>query len=92
MAHYVTTDGDVKTVTPKNGKTFDLEEMQGYVGGLIEMIYLTADKIMIINEEGKLCNLDLNILATRVAYQHQAIWQNDYVVGNVLVCDDSELN
>ena len=83
-------------IEPKDGRYFSLEEMQGYVGGYIEV--LTPEGIsgarLVVNEEGKLIGLPVNTLAT-------AIWQEfadpgsqrmgDPVVGDVILCHDSQL-
>ena len=52
MALLLKTNGEQHDVAPNNGTDFTLEEMQGYVNGLIELIYLSDGRIMIINEEG----------------------------------------
>lgn len=44
-------DGDTRKVHPKDNNSFSLEELQSYVGGYIEFIYL-GDMIMVIDEEG----------------------------------------
>lgn len=61
-----TTDGGRRKVTPSNGTDFSLEELQGFVGGYIEIIRLGDNRLVIVNEEGKnigsskehLCNKD----------------------------------
>jgi len=82
-AKVISTDGTEQVVTPKNGKTFTLEELQECVGGYIEMISLDKETAMFLNEEGKLNNLPFNHKATEVA-QHR-LRPSDFVVGNVLV-------
>ena len=54
------TDGTVTPVTPKKGKTYDLEELQSYVGGYIELLPLEKNRYAVVNEEGMLHGLDLN--------------------------------
>ena len=41
-------------IKPKNGKVFQLDELQELVGGFIEMIPLTNKMIAVVNEEGSL--------------------------------------
>lgn len=77
-------------ITPANGQTFTLEELQTAVGGYIETIELLDGRVMVINEEGKLENLPKNPIATAVALD-AGIAKNDYIVGNALVCDASML-
>lgn len=51
-------------VEPKNGKTFELRELQDLVNGMIEVASLSHGEIMIMNEEGTLFNLPVNYQAT----------------------------
>lgn len=76
-------------VKPENGKTFTLEELYKIVDcSMVEFIYL-KEYIMIIDEEGKLNNKSVNDVAT---YHFRKLTeQHDYIVGNALVCDRSEI-
>ena len=76
-------DGMVKTVKPFNGTDYSLKELKEFVGGYIEIIKLGNNRLMVINEEGKLYNLPLNIKATGIIQLHG---RNDVIVGNALVC------
>lgn len=86
---YHPADAPIDT-TPENGKQFTLEEMQGIVGGYIQIINLGNGNVMVINEDGKLLNLPKNAHATIIAHQHKAIFPLDYIVGTALVCRESE--
>lgn len=89
MKHYAalrTSDGELIYKEPKNGTDFSLEELQGFVGGCIEIIPLVDDLIMVVNEEGKLLDLPFNKTATEI------FWINtdnayDHIVGNALICE-----
>ncbi len=85
MATLLKLDGTIETVTPKNGKNFSLEEMQEFVGGFIEAVYLPNKMVMFINEEGKLYNLPVNLQATTMV--EGIIRDSDYIVGNALICN-----
>ena len=76
-------DGTKKHVSPKNGTDYELEELQEFVGGLIEIVSSPdGEQIMVINEEGLLLDLDIIIEASRLYYS----WHKGYpIVGNVLV-------
>lgn len=87
MATLIKTDGTQQEVHPANGKRFSLEELQGFVGGLIEMIDL-GEGIMWINEEGKLEGLPINFLATRLARPY--LFRGDYIAGDVFVLSAEE--
>jgi hypothetical protein len=89
MATIIYTTGATSEVEPKNKKHFSLEEMQTIVGGLIQLIYLDNNKIMVINEEGKLIDLPINVDATEMAFGDMP-W-DDLIVGNVLVCNNKQI-
>ena len=91
-------------IKPKNGKTFTLEEMQKAVGGYIEILHLADGRIMVLNEEGKLNGLETNITATGILAEvgsyvfGRHLKHADVIyafggnlVGDVLVCDDTEI-
>lgn len=86
VAQVVTPDGEVTQVSPSNGKKFTLEELQGYVGGYIELIRLPNGRDMYVNEEGKLTGLALNPTATAVS----GLWPHDVIIGPALVMGDRE--
>ena len=89
MAILISVDGKETEVSPKNGKSFELEEMQKLVGGYIEFIYLHDGRIMVINEEGKMKRLPYNFKAS--LYGNQAgIAHDDYVVGPAILCTNQE--
>lgn len=87
MAKLFTTDGLTKEVYPANGKSFSLEEMQSYVGGYIEMVFIDG-KTWVVNEEGKLNHLAPNVNATNESGIRE---RGDFFVGNVLCCVDCEV-
>ena len=82
-----TTDYEVTDIVPADGKQFTIEELQGFVGGYIEIAYIQDDMIFVCNEEGKLENLSVNFNAT-------AIWMinfgpTDIIVGDVAIIHKS---
>jgi hypothetical protein len=81
----IKTDGTIVEAIPKDGKKFSLEELQGAVGGLIQLFTLRDGRDMWCNDEGKLDGLPANLLAT-------AMWIDTYgpydvIVGDVIVTD-----
>lgn len=84
------TDGTREKVAPANGSDFRLEEMQKMVGGIIEIVYFDDNTVMVINEEGKLLGLPLNMDATAVFRAHYPD-SDDYIVGDALVCDNEQI-
>jgi len=64
-----------------------LEECQKFVGGYIEIQRVKfngEDGQMILNEEGKLHGLDVNLPATEI-FRNTYPMTDDYIVGPVLV-------
>lgn len=87
-AKWLKANCDVVDVTPKNGRDFQLDELKRFVGGFIEIVRINDKQIMVVNEEGKLNGLPYNSLATEaliLAYQGRV---DDYIVGDVLLCDN----
>lgn len=70
-------------VYPENHDHFTLEELQGMVGGFIEILDC-GNWYMVVNEEGKLLGLPVNQMATIFFRQFHATV--DFLVGDVLVC------
>jgi Domain of unknown function (DUF3846) len=61
-------EGGIETVTPHDGKKFTLTELQGFVGGLIELVPGTGRRgnpQTFCNEEGLLKHLPYNGRATQ---------------------------
>jgi len=84
-ALWIKTDESVTGIVPANGGDFTLEELQYCVDGLIEVVPLTKDVILIVNEEGKGV-LPPNPIATVIAKAQNAIFPYDYIAGNALMC------
>ena len=74
-------DGTVETFEDTS-----LESMQQAVGGCIEIIrFGSQEQLMVLDEEGKLKNKPINKVATLLANIH------DYIVGDVLIAEDGEI-
>ena len=78
-------DATTAGIFPANGSDFQLEELQGFVDGLIEIVTISENVIMVVNEDGKGC-LPKNVMATVLAKAHGAIFPEDHIAGNVLLC------
>lgn len=90
MATIYKAHGEIIETSPKNGTDFQLSEMQAVVSGYIEVVYLDDGLIMVVNEEGKLNGLAINWNATKL-YRKSLPWCNDIIVGDVLVCKQTEI-
>lgn len=89
-AYHITEKFGVSQIAPKNGKDFELDEAQRYVDGYIEIVQLTDDQIMIVNEDGKITK-GCNLIASAIAHLHRAIGQRDYIAGDVIICPSKML-
>lgn len=87
----VTASGTHRTVTPANGTHFSLQEMYKLLKcELVEIIRLSKNMIMVVDEEGKLkSEPDVNVNASLIAMMHGAIFLGDCVCGDVMICDTS---
>ena len=88
----IKTDGSKHVIAPKNGKKFELEELQAFVGGFIQVIHLSKNKLLVVNEEGKLHNLPMNEKATALAQYCNAIFPTDCIVGDAVVIENKLLD
>ncbi len=89
MAEIIKTDGTRTDAVPANGTDFSLKEMQKIVGGLVQIIDLDESKCIVLNEEGKLDDLPFNEEATKLFLSY--FRTNDYIVGDVLICDTEQI-
>lgn len=94
-AYRLTPDGIRNEVVPypRDGKaspeTFTLRELQDLVGGYIEVIYLTDEVVMIVDEDGKMKGEYVNPEATKMFIKCKEV--TDFIVGTVVVCEASML-
>lgn len=79
---WIKTDGTIEEVALD--KDNSLKQMQDAVGGYIELVRLTDDDVMIVNEEGLIFGLPVNEHASKLAGQS--------IVGNVLICKGKDLD
>ena len=80
---------DVSDVEPRNGRDFSLGELQGYVGGYIEIVQLNDGRYMVVNENGLSEGLPLNPLATAIL--QETTGDDNFIVGNALICDPEQV-
>ena len=89
-AKIIYTDKEAEDYTPKNGKTFELTEMQEIVGGYVEPIRLNDGRMIIVDEDGKSKDKAVNIPATNILRRDH--YTTDYIVGTAIVCDADMLD
>ena len=80
-------------VSPANGRSFKLAELYQLLDcQLVDVVRLTPELILIIDDEGKFRHpAYLNLLATYLWYQHQPEARGqDSIVGCAIVCHDKQ--
>ena len=87
MATLIKTNGEETNVLPKNKTDFKLDELQTFVGGIIEIVKTKDGRTMVINEEGKIYDLPINQKAFEL-YQYNEF---DFIAGDVLICNENEI-
>ena len=88
MSTLIKLDGTKEKVEPKNGKTFSLEELQGFVNGYIQILPINSGEyenmLMIIDEEAKLkVGAEINFEASQIV--------NVPIAGTVLIIEKSQI-
>ena len=88
-ARLLKASGEVMAIEPKNGTDFKLDELHKHLNcSLVEVININQDDIMVVDEEGKLAsNNVINVNATMLAQENQAITSWDYIAGDAIVCN-----
>ena len=89
-AYIIKTTGEKIVVKPKNGTDFSLEELKKAIGGgYIETVRI-GDELLVIDEDGRRKDLPLNECASSLfRTYHPRV--NDYIVGDALVCQVSQI-
>ena len=90
MTEIIKTDGTRHPEPPANGSDITLEELQALDGGNLELGELDGNTTMVVNEEGKLIPLSLNLEASRIFRAHHPA-SKDFIVGNVLICNNNQI-
>jgi len=85
----ITTDGKKEKAIVK---TFvEARELICGSNSVAEIISLSNDgAYLFLDEEGKLKNRGINYLATEIAHDNNSIYPSDYIVGDVLLVEDTE--
>ena len=77
-----------KKIEPLNGTDFQLEEVWDLIGGYVQVVPLHGGNIMLVDEDGYMKQLPVNIEATAWVMRHC-----DYpnlIVGTALLCKSKE--
>jgi hypothetical protein len=89
MALFIPAQGAARELHPAHGDGFRLDELQSLVGGFIEVRRLHDGRLLVMNEDGKALGLPVNAAATAL-FARSAAWA-DVVVGDVVICNDREM-
>ena len=84
MAILYKTDGSSQEVHPKNGSDFKLDELRDHVGGgYIELVYLPNKMLLVVDDEGAINDMPINIKASEVA--------SGIIHGDAVYCKSAEV-
>ena len=86
MATLYKTNGAKIHVAPKNKKKFTLRELQNYVGGFVEQFRAGEGHVLVVNEDGRLLDLQHNRRASELAKQFGYV----PIVGDAVYCTEEE--
>lgn len=84
----ITTEGDIKKVNIKTFKDAKHYVSKDFYESPIEVLTMSDGRLMLLDEEGKLKNLEFNEEATRRAKDDNLIYPSDFIAGNVIIIDD----
>ena len=87
MAKLYRVNGTVETVEPVNKTDFTLEELQKIVGGYIEVVPVFGNKLIVVDEDGRMKNYKHNKTASQLVLG-QVIGD---IVGDMLLCNQDEI-
>jgi Domain of unknown function (DUF3846) len=91
MATIIYPDGSREITLPKHG-TFTLEEMYAILDcSLVQPVYLADERVMWIDEEGKLKPHQVNERATQLLHEAGGML-HDYIAGTALITKNHEVD
>lgn len=88
MGRLITPEGK-SIFAKKQGEIYSLEELQGFIGGYIEFVWLNNGIIAVCDEDGRCKCKELNIAATMIA--NGLGYNGAPFVGNILFVKDGEI-
>lgn len=90
MGKIIKTDGSEKQVRPVNGRQFELEELRNICGGDTITVNLHDGKVMVIIRYSS-PRFNVNWQATEIASEAMVLDGVEFILGNVLICDEEEV-
>ena len=87
---FIQVNGNITLVEAKNKRSFKYEELQTFVGNMVEITPMPGGRNLICHEEGKLIGLAKNEKATEIWKREYPITKyphnnDELVVGDVLI-------
>lgn len=86
MATLYKTTGEKVYIAPKNKKKFTLRELQDLVGGFVAQFKAGEGHVLVVNEDGRLLDLQHNRRASELAKQFGYV----PIVGDAVYCTEGE--
>lgn len=86
MATLYKTNGAKIYVAPKNKKKFTLRELQDLVGGFVSQFKAGSGHVLVVNEDGRLLDLQHNRKASELVKQFGYV----PIVGDAVYCTEEE--
>ena len=92
MAMLIKASGEIiKNIDPANGNDFSLEELREHVScEFVQMIYLKDDRIMWLDEYGKMKDHVCNDTASLLLWEAGG-GKTDYIAGDAFICKKGEV-
>lgn len=87
-ATLITTTNEKKSIEIKSIREVKNLVCSDFYKSPMEIINLFNNEFLIIDEEGKLKELEFNEIATEIAHDFLAIFPSDFIVGNVILIND----
>ena len=84
----INTKNEKKTIEVKSIREVKNLICSDFYKSPMEIINLHNNEYLVIDEEGKLKQLEFNEIATEIAHDNQAIFPSDFIVGNVILIND----
>lgn len=90
MARLLPVNGNSRDVSPANGKFFVIDELYKLIGcTMVEVVPLPDGRKLVIDEEGKLQDKPLNLVASFMAKDW--LQPDDFISGTALLMTDDEV-
>lgn len=90
MGTIIKTDGSEQQVRPVNGRQFELDELRKICGGDTITVGLHDGRVMVVIRYSAL-RFHINWQATEIASDAGILDGDEFIFGDVLICDEKEV-